>query len=72
MFAIIDEVRNMMKYKYISKSESETKTLAGNIVEHLRPGDVVLLTGDLGAGKTTFVSGALKKLGYSETSRVPH
>jgi len=66
MFAIIDEVRNMMKYRYISKSESETKTLAGNIVEHLRPGDVVLLTGDLGAGKTTFVSGALKKLGYSE------
>ena len=56
----------MLKYKVISKSESKTKALAAKIMGLLYPGDVVLLTGDLGAGKTTFVGGALESLGYKE------
>ena len=56
----------MLKYKVISKSESGTKTLAAKIMGFLYPGDVILLTGDLGAGKTTFVGGALEALGYKE------
>lgn len=52
--------------KYISKSKEETEALAGKIVRLLKPGSVVLLTGDLGAGKTTFVGGALKELGYKD------
>ncbi len=56
----------MLKYKVISKSESGTKALAEKIMAFLYPGDVVLLTGDLGAGKTTFVGGALESLGYKE------
>jgi len=56
----------MLKYKIISKDAQETKKLAAKIMRHLRPGDVVLLTGDLGAGKTTFVGGALEALGYKD------
>lgn len=56
----------MLKYKVISKTEQETRDLAAKIIVQLKPGDVVLLTGDLGAGKTTFVGGALAKLGYND------
>ena len=56
----------MLKYKIISKNAEETRLLASKIIKMLKIGDVVLLTGDLGAGKTTFVSGALESLGYKD------
>ena len=56
----------MLKYKVISKSAEDTRQIAAKIISKLHPGDVVLLTGDLGAGKTTFVGGALESLGYKE------
>jgi len=56
----------MLKYTFISKSEIDTRDIAGKIINHLHPGDVVLLTGDLGAGKTTFVGGILAALGYKD------
>ena len=56
----------MLKLQVISKSKEETQALASKIVRLLKPGSIVLLTGDLGAGKTTFVGGALKELGYND------
>ncbi len=56
----------MEEIKIISNNEKETRELAAKIVRKLSPGDVILLTGDLGAGKTTFVGGALSELGYKD------
>jgi tRNA threonylcarbamoyladenosine biosynthesis protein TsaE len=44
-------------------SEEETTALGQRIATGLRAGDVVLLTGDLGAGKTAFVRGLAEGLG---------
>ncbi len=47
----------------LTHGPQETEALGARLAAALRPGDVVLLRGDLGAGKTTFVRGALRALG---------
>ncbi len=44
---------------------AETEALAARLAEALEPGDVVLIAGELGAGKTTFVRGACRALGIA-------
>jgi tRNA threonylcarbamoyladenosine biosynthesis protein TsaE len=44
-------------------SFQETEALGAELAGTLRPGDVVLVEGELGAGKTTFVRGACRALG---------
>jgi tRNA threonylcarbamoyladenosine biosynthesis protein TsaE len=48
-----------------SSSAEETEALGGRIAARLRPGDVVLLSGELGSGKTTLIRGACRALGVS-------
>ncbi len=52
-------------------SAEETEALGARLAERLGPGDVVLLEGDLGAGKTTLIRGACRALGVSEPVTSP-
>lgn len=48
-----------------TRSEEETAAVARGLAEGLKPGDVVLLSGNLGAGKTAFVRGLAAGLGVN-------
>jgi tRNA threonylcarbamoyladenosine biosynthesis protein TsaE len=47
----------------ITSGPDETERAGAELAATLKPGDVVLVSGELGAGKTTFVRGALRALG---------
>lgn len=48
---------------HTTRSEPETATVAKALAEELRAGDILLLSGNLGAGKTAFVRGLAEGLG---------
>lgn len=49
----------------ITESAAETEALGARLAAGLRPGDVVLVSGELGAGKTTLIRGACRRLGVA-------
>jgi tRNA threonylcarbamoyladenosine biosynthesis protein TsaE len=49
-----------------SSSPAETEAIGARLAAGLRPGDVVLVSGDLGTGKTTLIRGACQELGVTE------
>lgn len=54
-----------------SSSAAETEALGARVAERLRPGDVVVVSGEVGAGKTTLIRGACRALGITEPVTSP-
>ena len=54
-----------------TKSVDDTRALAAELASVTRPGDLLLLGGDLGAGKTSFVQGFGRALGVEEPITSP-
>ncbi|MER2002546.1 MAG: tRNA (adenosine(37)-N6)-threonylcarbamoyltransferase complex ATPase subunit type 1 TsaE, partial [Carnobacterium inhibens] len=54
-----------------ARNEEETKTVAADLAKWLEPGDVILLEGNLGAGKTTFTKGLAEGLGIKRVIKSP-
>ena len=52
--------------KFVSDGESATEAFAAQFAKTLNNGDVVLLEGELGAGKTAFTKGIARGLGIEE------
>ena len=56
---------------YITHNQEETREIGHKLADLLPNGSVVLLKGDLGAGKTTLVRGVAEALGISEKITSP-
>ena len=57
-----------LPYSTTVKSEKETAKLASEFADGISPGDVIVLNGQLGAGKTFFIKQTLLKLGVDMVS----
>ena len=57
--------------KFISKNEQDTINFAENFASQLHKKDIVVLSGDLGSGKTKFVQGVLKHFGLENEISSP-
>jgi tRNA threonylcarbamoyladenosine biosynthesis protein TsaE len=61
----------MEETELVSESPDATMRAAANLAGALEPGDVVLIAGEVGTGKTTFVRAAFHELGVRETVASP-
>ncbi len=58
-------------YTYLSKNAEDTLTFAKNFAKDLKKGDVIVLVGDLGSGKTKFTEGVLSFFGIENEISSP-
>lgn len=58
-------------YKFISKSEEDTINFANDFAKNLKVGDIIILSGELGSGKTKFTQGVLKYFGLENEISSP-
>ena len=61
----------VLEAQFISTSPEQTHAIGRIVGEHATAGDVVLLTGELGAGKTCLTQGILHGLGSEDLARSP-
>ena len=61
----------MYHFQFISKSENDTKNFAKDLAKFLEKKDVIVLTGDLGSGKTKFTEGLLCYFGLDNEISSP-
>ncbi len=61
----------MSELMFETASAEETRALGARVAPLLEPGDVVLLHGDLGAGKTTLTQGIGAALGMAQRAQSP-
>ena len=58
-------------YQFISKCEQDTIDFATKLAPQLKPKDIIILSGELGSGKTKFVQGILKYFGLENEISSP-
>lgn len=58
-------------YTFLSKNELETKEFARVLGSQLQKGDIIILSGDLGSGKTKFTEGVLSYFGLENEISSP-
>ena len=61
----------MYKTEIVSKNAENTLLIGKLFAKFLKQGDVVVLTGELGAGKTKFVEGVLQNFGLENEISSP-
>ena len=58
-------------FEYVTNNEEETKEFAKKIASKLKIGDVIVLSGELGSGKTKFTEGILTYFGLEQEISSP-
>ena len=67
----VDDEETPLEGRHVSKSIEDTNDLAKRLADTLEGGEIILLSGDLGAGKTTFTKGLAAALGVQDEVTSP-